>query len=178
YVATGPNFDPAKIQQMAGWTATEYFRQVGIRTMATIWYFLDPNLPFRYFTGPVGPLAAVLAMVVTGAAGLWRILSNRSDLDPDEKSAWGFLALAPWVLLPFYTVFVSTVFQAQGRYFLPALVGITVSLTFGWAALFARRRNLAAFAPVVLLGLLCLIQLTGAGFVPSGPTRSVPAAGG
>lgn len=178
YVATGPNFEPASIQRMAGWTPAEYYRQVGIRTLATVWYFLDPNLPFRFFTGPVGPLAGVLAMVLTGSAGLWRIVSNRSDLDADEKSTLGLLALAPWVLLPFYLVFVSTVFQAQGRYFLPALVGVAATLVFGWGSLFPQRRNLAAFAPVVLLGLLCLIQWTGAGFVPSGPTRAVPAAGG
>ena len=178
YVATGPNFVPAAIQQMAGWAPAEYYRQVGVRTVATVWYFLDPNLPFRWFSGPVGPLAVVLVMVFGGGVGLWRRFSNRSAADADERVALGFLAVAPWGLLPFYVVFVSTVFQAQGRYFLPALVGIAASLAIGWSSILPKRRDFGAMVPAIVLGVLCLIQWTGAGFVPNGDVRSGSASRG
>jgi 4-amino-4-deoxy-L-arabinose transferase-like glycosyltransferase len=178
YVATGPNFEPEAIRQMAGWSSLEYYGQVGIRTFASLWYFLDPNLPFSAFIGPIGPLTVVVLLCVAGVVGTLRLLRGASGLSGNEKATLILLMAAPWLLVPFYAVFVSTVFQAQGRYFLPAIVGVAATLVLGCSELFARRPRLGAMVPAIVLGLLCLIQWTGAGFVPSGPAKPVATTGG
>lgn len=163
YAATGPNFAPEAIRALAGWSPMEYARQVGVRTFATIFYFLPPNLPLARFTGPPLPLAGVLALTIGGAAGAARAWRT-GCLPAIERGPEAVLAIAPWVLVPFSVYFSATVFQAQGRYLHPAVVGISLVLVSGWSALMPRRPWLGAFLPAAGMGALAVAQLLGGGF--------------
>jgi hypothetical protein len=59
YRATGPNFTPRQVMDASGWDVAEYARNVGVRSFATFWYFLPPDLPFTRFTGSPVPLLLV-----------------------------------------------------------------------------------------------------------------------
>jgi peptidoglycan biosynthesis protein MviN/MurJ (putative lipid II flippase) len=72
------------------------------------------------------------------------------------------LILAPIVIMPFYYAFISQVFQAQGRYFLPALLPISVLTIVGWKHV--SKLPWLAFTPALILGMLTIKQLLGGGF--------------
>jgi hypothetical protein len=72
------------------------------------------------------------------------------------------LLLVPILIVPFYYAFISQVFQAQGRYFLPALLPISVLTIVGWKQL--SKLSWLAYVPAVILGLLTIKQLLGGGF--------------
>lgn len=160
YVATGPNFSPAEISQLAGWSTYDYYRQVGIRTFASFWYFIDPNTPLNRFHGDLLPLGLVLTVVIPSFAGIYKQIKSGSTTLP--KPILLLLASVLFVLLPFYGVFVSTVFQAQGRYLLPALLPVSVFTTLGWAAL--GKSSLLTYVPVAVMGFLSGLQLLNGGF--------------
>jgi hypothetical protein len=144
YKATGPNFSPADIEKVAGWTHADYLRQVGVRSVASFWYFIHPNTPLSRFVGEPVPFAAIAAVIAPALVGCMKLLRD------------------PVIILPFYFVFVSQVFQAQGRYFLPALLPIAVITIAGWTRLSPRAG--IAFVPSAILGLLFIKQLLGGGF--------------
>jgi hypothetical protein len=77
-------------------------------------------------------------------------------------SLFATLLLVPLVILPFYFAFISQVFQAQGRYFLPALLPIAVLTIGGWKRL--STQAWIAYIPSAILGLLLVKQLLGGGF--------------
>jgi ABC-type microcin C transport system permease subunit YejB len=72
------------------------------------------------------------------------------------------LLLVPIVIMPFYYAFISQVFQAQGRYFLPALLPISVLTIVGWKHL--SKLQWLAYTPALILGLLTIKQVLGGGF--------------
>lgn len=172
YAQTGPNFTPAAIQQIAGWSGGDYLRNVGIRSFATFWYFLRPDLPFKQFVGPPLPLLVVLALALGGILGVYREAKEERGTtggNPDtagERRILLLFGVGLVLLVPFFTRFVLTVFQAQGRYFLPALLPVAVLSAWGWSALFGpRRRLLGALLPALVLLLLTLIALSRGGFI-------------
>ena len=164
YAATGPNFAPMAIREIAGWSVLDYIRQVGVRTFATIFYFLDPNLPFNRFTGPQIPLAMVLLVTLGGALGAVRAW-REGCVPKGERFAEALLAASPWMLVPFSIVFSMTVFQAQGRYLHPALTGIATVMVAGWSAWTPRRPWIGAMVPAVSMAVLTVLQMLGGGFV-------------
>ena len=159
YPLTGPNFTPEQIMQLSGWGWSDYIRNVGVRSFATFWYLLPPNLPLKQFTGPPLPLVAALALALAGLFGVYRLFRDaRPAPDTARIVAWCFAATA--LLLPFYARFVLTVFQAQGRYFLPALLPIALLTVLGWASLAPPNRaggGVGIMGAVLLL--LCLLQI-------------------
>ncbi len=156
YTQTGPNFTPAEMMQARGWTMADYLRVVGVRSFATFWFFLSSPNALR---PPLGPLLLVLALALGGYLGMVRWLRGEEGSgggEPGQRRAVILFLAGTLCLAPFFTRFVLTVFQAQGRYFLPALLPVALTTGLGWAALFSeRRRNLGALGvPVVLLVLV------------------------
>lgn len=164
YTATGPNFTPRQIMELSGWTFTDYLRNVGVRSFATFWYFLPPNLPFNRFAGNPGPLLLVVLVAVGGLLGTLRFLTQNSG-EPGQRRATGLYLAGIFLLTPFFARFVLTVFQAQGRYFLPALLPIALVTCLGWAALAGRSRTIGTFTIPVLLFLMTLYALANRGWV-------------
>jgi ABC-type microcin C transport system permease subunit YejB len=160
YKATGPNFSPADIEKLAGWTHADYLRQVGVRSVASFWYFIHPNTPLSRFAGEPLPFAAILAVIAPAMVGI--IKSFRDPENRHQVPLLTTLILVPVVILPFYFAFISQVFQAQGRYFLPALLPIAVLTIAGWKRL--STQGWIAYIPCTILGLLLLKQLLGGGF--------------
>jgi hypothetical protein len=113
YKATGPNFSPADIEKLAGWTHADYLRQVAVRSVASFWYFIHPNTALSRFAGEPLPFVAILAVIAPAMVGIIKSLR-----DPDNRhqmSLFATLLLVPLVILPFYFAFISQVFQAQGH---------------------------------------------------------------
>ncbi|MFM7188387.1 MAG: hypothetical protein ACKO14_11290, partial [Armatimonadota bacterium] len=160
YKATGPNFSPADIEKLAGWTHADYLRQVAVRSVASFWYFIHPNTPLSRFAGEPLPFIAMLALVAPAIVGIMKTMR-----DPDQRQQvplFAALLLVPVVILPFYFTFITQVFQAQGRYFLPALLPIAVVTIAGWKRL--STQTWIAYVPCTILGLLLVKQLLGGGF--------------
>ena len=135
YKLTGPNLTPGQVQALSGWTWADYARQVGVRSFATFWYLLPPNLPFTRFAGPPLPLLAVVVLALGGAAGTyqWAKLSREAgEKNENERQVVGWFACGIALLVPFFVQFVLSVFQAQGRYFLPVLLPTAVLTVLGW----------------------------------------------
>jgi len=166
YTQTGPNFTPAQVMQASGWTMADYARNVGVRSFATFWYFLSPNLPFSRFAGPPVPLVLVLVLVLLGFLGTIRWLRGESGGEPGQRRAVVLFLAGVLCLVPFFARFVLTVFQAQGRYFLPALLPVALVTCLGWATLFSeRRRTLGALGVAGVLLVLALLALARGGFL-------------
>lgn len=160
YTATGPNFSPAEIEKLAGWTHADYLRQVGVRSLASFWYFLHPNTPLSRFAGEPLPFIAVILVTAPALVGLVRTLRD-SETAVDRRVLIALLTV-PLVIVPFYFAFVSQVFQAQGRYFLPALLPVSVLTVIGWKRLSSL--GWIVYIPALLLGLIAVKQLLGGGF--------------
>ena len=157
YKATGPNFSPKEISEAFGWSSADYARNVGLRSLASFWYFLAPNLHPKQYVGPPALLLLALALVLTPLFGLYKASKERAN-----EPVFGFAALVPLCLVPFFVKFVYEVFQAQGRYFLPSLLAVALVCVGGFAAL--AKKDRAAFVPTALLLLLSLWQLVGDGY--------------
>ncbi|MEY3764915.1 MAG: hypothetical protein RLZ42_1575 [Armatimonadota bacterium] len=160
YVATGPNFSPADIEKVAGWSHADYIRQVAVRSLASFWYFIHPNTPLSRFAGEPLPFIGIMLVITPALVGIIRAFR-----DPERRgnvALMSALLLAPVVIMPFYFAFISQVFQAQGRYFLPALLPISVLTIVGWKQL--SKLPWLAYAPAVILGLLTIKQLLSGGF--------------
>ena len=174
YKLTGANFSPADVQAGFGWTSADYLRQVGVRSFATFWYFLDPNLPPNRFTGSPVPLLVVVAVALTTLAALYR-RAKAGAFGADTGRILTLFGGALLLLLPFYLRFVLSVFQAQGRYFLPALLPVAALTAAAWTTrpldVDGSKSDIAPpnyvtvlWVPAVLLA-LSVLQLLGGGFV-------------
>ena len=160
YVATGPNFSPADIEKVAGWSHADYIRQVAVRSLASFWYFVHPNTPLSRFAGEPLPFVGIMLVITPAFVGIIRAFRDpQNRVNVPLMSA---LLLVPIVIMPFYYAFISQVFQAQGRYFLPALLPISVLTIVGWRHL--SKLQWLAYTPAVILGLLTIKQLLGGGF--------------
>ena len=160
YVATGPNFSPADIEKVAGWSHADYIRQVAVRSLASFWYFVHPNTPLSRFAGEPLPFVGIMFVITPALVGIIRAFRDpQNRVNVPLMSA---LLLVPIVIMPFYYAFISQVFQAQGRYFLPALLPISVLTIVGWKHL--SKLQWLAYTPAVILGLLTIKQLLGGGF--------------
>jgi hypothetical protein len=64
------------------------------------------------------------------------------------------------LLIPFFVRFNLQFFQAQGRYFLPALLPAALLACIGWGTVGGRQRGIAVAAVAVVLLLLTLYQIS------------------
>jgi hypothetical protein len=67
------------------------------------------------------------------------------------------------LLVPFFTRFVLTFFQAQGRYFFPALLPIAVLTVLGWSSLPGRAAKFGVLFLSLALLLMSLFQIASLG---------------
>jgi FtsH-binding integral membrane protein len=121
---------------------------------------LDPNAhgAYAFLTHPLPLIYDLLAVsCVLAAVGLFRAAWVRRNQTPTSPS----------VLLPVFTIlialvglvflrFILTFFQAQGRYWYPALLPLAFFYVFGWQSLLPRRASFPAFVCLLSGGLLAL----------------------
>ena len=165
YKLTGPNLTPEFAMQLSAlsgpkWTMADYARQVAVRSFATFWYILPPNLPLNNrFAGPQIPLLAVVVLAFGGTLGAYqwaKVGKETGTENAGETRTAGLLALGIALLIPFFTQFILSVFQAQGRYFLPALLPAAVLCVLGWAQWTPKKPALGAGFVVGILAALLL----------------------
>lgn len=157
YKLTGPNFTPQDMMTATGWSWADYTRTVVVRSYATFWYLLPPQALVP--RGPwIAPFLASLVLGLGGALGIYRGLKSDETTVAEERRVVVLFALGLALLLPFYARFVFTVFQAQGRYFLPALLPAATLCALGWSNLTGRTSR-GALLPGIVLLVLALYQL-------------------
>jgi 4-amino-4-deoxy-L-arabinose transferase-like glycosyltransferase len=163
YKLTGPNYTPDQMMQLLNWSQSDYLRNVGVRSFATFWYILAPNV----LKSPLPQLLIVIVLSLGGALGAYRgakqedVIPQRGqeDVKPAERRIVGLLALGIAFMVPFFAQFVLTVFQAQGRYFLPILLPAATICSLGWSELIGEKGKAATLLPGVILFFLTLYQL-------------------
>lgn len=176
YQKTGPNFTPQMIQEAAGWSSTDYLRNMAVRSFGTFWYFLHPNLPLKplgVWVGPVLPLVTVLLLALSSLLALYKKWKSEQFTESEGRIVSLFILAVP-LLIPFFARFIMTVFQAQGRYFLPALLPVAVLMTLAFArpatppkVAFPITSLIAVLVVPVILLIIAIYQLLGNGFVLS-----------
>lgn len=137
-------------------TPAEYWRTVAVRSFASFWFIVPPNR--------IQPdLARFLPVVLLALGGIVGALRapERGGVADGERRILGLAAAAILLLVPFFVRFNQQFFQAQGRYFLPALLPVAIVTLVGWGSVAGPgKRSAAAVAAVGLVLLaLCLLQL-------------------
>jgi 4-amino-4-deoxy-L-arabinose transferase-like glycosyltransferase len=134
----------------------DYLRVVALRTYASFWYIVRPNL----LIPPTGPFLVVVLAGLLGLVGSLRGPERGGVANGEQRVV--HLALATVILLiPFFVRFILQYFQAQGRYFLPALLPVALLTCLGWGTLFgAERRGLAVGIVAFLLLALSAFQIS------------------
>lgn len=174
YKLTGANLSPALIQEAYRLLPGDYLRAVGIRSFATFFYFLHPNLPIdplQKFVGSPVALVTVVGIATASLAATYR-KAKAGAIDGDAGRVLLLFGVAVLLLIPFFTQFVLTVFQAQGRYFLPVLLPVAAITATAWSSRDFGADNdkvpanllTVLIVPAVLL-LLAVYQFIGDGFV-------------
>ncbi len=130
-----------------GLNSGSYFLLVLERSFATFHYLLPPNKLWPQS----GPLLLSAGIALSGLVGALKLRG--------ERVLWLCLA-APLVLLPFFVRFNQQFFQAQGRYFHPALFPVALLTVAGIYALAGERwRGRVIFGVCVVWFLLSLLQI-------------------
>ncbi len=140
---------PASMQAIPqlGLTSGSYFLLVLERSFATFHYLLPPNKLWPQS----GPLLVAAGIALSGLVGAFKLRGDRV--------VWLCLA-APLLLLPFFVRFNQQFFQAQGRYFHPALFPVALLTVAGISALAGERwRGRVIFGVCVVWFLLSLLQI-------------------
>jgi 4-amino-4-deoxy-L-arabinose transferase-like glycosyltransferase len=112
-----------------GLTPVRYILLVIERSFATIFYLLPPNGPLWPKPGPAAFAALVLLAGVVGGIRAAR------EGSPQTRRVLLLCLCAPLVLLPFFVRFNLSYFQAQGRYFHPALFPMVLGFAVGLSKL-------------------------------------------
>ncbi|MES2464750.1 MAG: glycosyltransferase family 39 protein [Armatimonadota bacterium] len=163
-LTAGPNTPTPKIMMdMMGWTFDQYVSLTATRTFATFWFVLPPNKLYA----SAGPLALVSLFA---AGGVWGAISSwlRARREGDANSAalarlTALYAAGIILLIPFFTRFVLTFFQAQGRYFFPALLPVAVLTVLGFSGLPGRAAKFGVLFLALALLLMSLFQIASLG---------------
>ncbi|MBC8104804.1 MAG: glycosyltransferase family 39 protein [Cytophagales bacterium] len=154
---------PEKMMRLMGWTFDQYLSITAVRTFATFWFVLPPNR----LIAAVGPLALVSLFALGGAWGAvasWVRARQMGDADSAALARLTAVYAAGLLLLiPFFARFVLTFFQAQGRYFLPALLPVAVLTVLGWGSLPGKLGRYGLLLVTISLLLLSLFQIASLG---------------
>ncbi len=134
------------LQLVADWTFRSFWFAYG--TPATARTGLPNFLPDSVYWG-------LGAWMLASLVGL--VLRLRERMPVGVRAWLGLSALVFALVLVGFALFIRVFFQAQGRYFYPALMPISVFLALGWERLFPEaRRPLAQGGLVVVLALLAI----------------------
>lgn len=138
-----------------GLTPGGYFGLVAERSFATFFYLMPPNGPLWPNSGP---LALVATLCVVGFLGVGK--ASRGPNVTERRVLWLFVA-APLFLVPFFVSFNLRFFQAQGRYFHPALFPVACLLAVGISSLAGEKwAGKALGAVCALFAILSALQAT------------------
>jgi hypothetical protein len=148
---------------VAQWTFASFWG--GFDSLLIFWgqnphAHLDPNArgAYAFLTHPLPLIYDLLAVsCALAAVGLFRAAWGRRNQAPTSQSVFlpVFTILIALVGLVFLR-FILTFFQAQGRYWYPALLPLAYFYVFGWQSLLPRRVSFPAFVCLLSAGLLAL----------------------
>jgi 4-amino-4-deoxy-L-arabinose transferase-like glycosyltransferase len=143
-----------------GWTWPDYIRNDSIRTYASFWFIIPPMILLPLF-GP--QLISFLTVPLLGLGGLVGAIrsESRGGVKDSERRIVYLMLLGLFLILPFFVRFNLQFFQAQGRYFLPALLPAALLCVLGWRNVLGEKRGMVgALLPGAVLLLLSLLQIT------------------
>ncbi len=159
--------NPERMMRLLGWTFDQYLSVTAKRTFATFWFILPPNNLYA-------ASGAVALVSLFALGGIWGAISTllqgrRADMGTEGGDAGRLVTLFVCgivLLVPFFTKFILTFFQAQGRYFFPALLPVAVLTALGFANLPGRAGKFGVLFLAVVLLLMSLFQIAtfGKGF--------------
>jgi 4-amino-4-deoxy-L-arabinose transferase-like glycosyltransferase len=141
---------PQIMMDRLGWSFGEYVLQDARRTWATFFYILPPNGPIA---PQPGPFLLVAGLGVVGLLGSVLAVVRGSLQAAGERRLLVLAAGTLFSLGPFFVLFNLRFFQAQGRYFYPALLPAALLLVVGISEGAGERRRVAA------IGALCVVLL-------------------
>jgi 4-amino-4-deoxy-L-arabinose transferase-like glycosyltransferase len=145
---------PARMMQSQGWAFADYVRYDAVRTYASFWYLIPPQV----LMSDIGRFVLVLLLGLGGLVGAFR-RPERGGVAGGERRVVYLAVIGILLLIPFFVRFNLQFFQAQGRYFLPALLPAALLACIGWGNVGGRRAGAAVGAVVILLLLLSLYQI-------------------
>ncbi len=147
---------------VAQWTFASFWG--GFDSLLIFWgqdprAHLHPNDRGAYsFLGHAPPLPyTLLALLCLAAAvGLFRAVGRRAALTPPQNVLLAAFAVLTALTGLVFLRFILTFFQAQGRYWYPALLPLAFFFVLGWRGLLPRPAWFPAFVGVMALGLVAL----------------------
>jgi 4-amino-4-deoxy-L-arabinose transferase-like glycosyltransferase len=146
---------PSFMMQLKGWSFADYVRNNAVRTYASFWYLIPPNI----LMPDIGRFVLVVLLGLGGLVGAFRG-AERGGVAGGERRMVYLAAAGILLLIPFFVRFNLQFFQAQGRYFLPALLPAALLTCVGWGRVGGRRAGAAVGMVAVVLLLLSLYQIT------------------
>ena len=146
---------PEIMMALKGWSLGEYALFDAVRTFASFWFIVPPNA----VTPPLFPFLIVAILGIIGIVGAFRP-SERGGLPNEERRVLFLLFLGLLILIPFFVRFNLRFYQAQGRYFLPALLPAALLCLVGWGNVIGANRGRGVSVGVIgILLFLCVFQL-------------------
>lgn len=143
------------VMQAMRWSLGDYARINALRTYATFWHILPPNI----LAPDLSRFALTVLLGLGGLVGAFRG-PEWGGVAGSERRVVLLSLLTLLLLVPFFVRFNLQFFQAQGRYFLPALLPVGILAAVGWGNVAGERRRGAAVAVLtVVLALLALYQV-------------------
>ena len=104
------------------------------------------------------------AACVAACAGAATAVRTRGQFSAAQIACAIVMASATAVVGGAFVAFTTRYFQAQGRYFYPVMLPISLMLAFGWSQAFPQRyANVASLVLLVFLGAFCVAFLQTAG---------------
>ena len=117
----------------------------------------DERGAYSFLAHPPPPPYALLAFLCLAAAlGLFRGLGRRAALTPPQNILLAAFAVLTALTGVVFLRFILTFFQAQGRYWYPALLPLTFFFVLGWRGLLPRPAWFPAFVGLLAAGLVAL----------------------
>jgi 4-amino-4-deoxy-L-arabinose transferase-like glycosyltransferase len=148
---TAPSYTPTParmMEMMPGLfgSMADYLRVVALRTYASFWFIVPPNVL-------IPPTPTFVVVILLGLLGLVGSLrgTERGGVGGDERRVVVLSLATVTLLIPFFVRFILQFFQAQGRYFLPALLPVALIACIGWGNLFGPERRGSAVGIVAFL---------------------------
>ena len=146
---------PEIMMTLKGWSFSQYIIFDAVRTFASFWFIVPPNA----VTPPLLPFLVVAVLGIVGIVGAFRP-AERGGVTSDERRVLLLLLLGLLILIPFFVRFNLRFYQAQGRYFLPALLPAAFLCLAGWSnGAGANRERWAIAAVALVLFVFCVLRL-------------------